>query len=185
LIDEFAPVGDVLELACGTGLCTRDIVRHADSVTALDASPRMLERARREVPHPKVTFVLADVFSWNADRAYDAVVFSAWLSHVPPDDRFDEFWQRLRDFLKPGGRVCFIDEDDRAVELEELHEVGGVPVARRRLADGRTFEVVKVLWRPAALEARLSALGWSVTVRSVGDSSLVGSGTPSRESSRP
>jgi SAM-dependent methyltransferase len=47
LVDEFAPTGDVLELACGSGSFTRELVRHARTVTAVDGSPRMLERNRR------------------------------------------------------------------------------------------------------------------------------------------
>src|SRR5206468_2330854 len=42
LVDEFAPTGDVLEIACGNGKFTRELVRHARTVTAIDASLRML-----------------------------------------------------------------------------------------------------------------------------------------------
>jgi ubiquinone/menaquinone biosynthesis C-methylase UbiE len=38
LIDDFSPSGDVLELACGSGGFTRELVRHARTVTAVDAS---------------------------------------------------------------------------------------------------------------------------------------------------
>jgi SAM-dependent methyltransferase len=82
LIDEFAPTGDVLELACGNGGFTRELVRHARTVTAIDASPRMLERNRREVGDSSVTYVSADIFDWQPDRRYDAVFFGFWLSHV-------------------------------------------------------------------------------------------------------
>src|ERR671928_227872 len=41
-LDSFRPTGDVLELACGTGLWTRQLLRHATSVTAVDAAPEML-----------------------------------------------------------------------------------------------------------------------------------------------
>jgi demethylmenaquinone methyltransferase/2-methoxy-6-polyprenyl-1,4-benzoquinol methylase len=176
LVDEFAPTGDVLEIACGSGAFTREIVRHANAVTALDGSPRMIERNRQEVADPKVNYVVADAFTWEPDRAYDAAVFSFWLSHVPPDDRFDAFWSRVAAALNPGGRVCFIDEDDRAAVLEDLVTVDDVPVARRTLADGRGFDVVKVLWRPEDLENRLALLGWDIRVRPVGDVCLVGVG---------
>jgi SAM-dependent methyltransferase len=180
LIDEFAPTGDVLELACGSGFCTREIVRHATSLTALDGSARMLDRARQAVPDPKVTFILADVFTWKPDRVYDAVVFSFWLSHVPPNDQFDEFWRRVGTCLKPGGRVCFIDEDDRAVTVDDVRHVDGVPVARRTLADGREFDIVKAFWPPSELEQRLAAIGWEISVRPVGEMFLFGTGTQRR-----
>jgi demethylmenaquinone methyltransferase/2-methoxy-6-polyprenyl-1,4-benzoquinol methylase len=38
-VDDFAPGGDVLELAAGTGLWTRQLVRHASSLTCVDAAP--------------------------------------------------------------------------------------------------------------------------------------------------
>ena len=46
LVDDLRPEGDVLELACGPGGFTRELARHARSLTAVDGSPRML--AHRE-----------------------------------------------------------------------------------------------------------------------------------------
>jgi SAM-dependent methyltransferase len=45
-LEAFAPAGDVLELACGPGMWTELLLRHATSVTAVDAAPEMLARAR-------------------------------------------------------------------------------------------------------------------------------------------
>ncbi len=174
LVDEFAPTGDVLELACGTGGFTRDLVRHARTVTAIDGSPRMLERNRREVGDSKVTYVNADIFGWRPERRYDAVFFGFWLSHVPPVT-FDEFWALVRSSLRPGGRVAFVDEDDRGAMNDDIHLVENVPVAPRTLRDGRRFDVVKVYWEPTELQDRLRALGWQVAVRRVGETFLYGS----------
>src|SRR5436305_1245644 len=44
--DSFAPTGQVLELACGSGLWTVELLRHAEAVTAVDASPDMLASRR-------------------------------------------------------------------------------------------------------------------------------------------
>jgi demethylmenaquinone methyltransferase/2-methoxy-6-polyprenyl-1,4-benzoquinol methylase len=177
LIDEFAPIGHVLELACGSGWYTREIVRHATSVTAVDGSPRMIERNRTAVGDRKVNYIVADIFAWEPDRAYDAVLFSAWLSHVPPD-RFDDFWRIVRACLAPGGRVCFIDEDDGGAINDDVRVVDGIPIARRTLADGRAFDIVKCFWSAANLEERLRSIGWDVGVRSVGGGFLFGSGQP-------
>jgi SAM-dependent methyltransferase len=176
LIDEFAPTGDVLELACGTGAFTRELVRHARTVTAIDGSPRMLERNRRQVGDSRVTYVNADIFDWQPERRYDAVFFGFWLSHVPPV-AFDEFWALVRSSLRPGGRVAFADEDDRGAINDDIHLVENVPVAPRTLRDGRQFDVVKVFWDPTELQDRLRSLGWHVAVRRVGGTFLYGSGT--------
>jgi SAM-dependent methyltransferase len=176
LVDEFAPTGDVLELACGNGSFTRELVRHARTVTAVDGSPRMLERNRRELDDNSVSYVNADIFDWQPERRYDAVFFGFWLSHVPPAT-FDEFWALVRSSLRPGGRVAFVDEDDRGAMNDDIHLVGNVPAAPRTLRDGRTFDVVKVYWDPTELQDRLSSLGWQVAVRRVGETFLYGSGT--------
>ena len=41
-LDAFRPTGRVLELACGPGVWTGHLLRHASEVTAVDASPEML-----------------------------------------------------------------------------------------------------------------------------------------------
>ena len=108
LVQELQLTEDILELACGTGFFTREIVRHAQSVTAVDASPRMLEINQRQLDDPKVRYVNADIFAWKPDREYDAVFFGFWLSHVPPN-AFDDFWALVQTCLAPNGLVAFVD----------------------------------------------------------------------------
>jgi len=80
-----------MELACGTGIWTEQLLRHAAEITTVDASPEMLGIASRRVESDRVRFVLADIFNWEPDRRYDVVFFGFWLSHVPLE-RFDAFW---------------------------------------------------------------------------------------------
>ena len=175
LIDELRPAGDVLELACGTGFFTADLARHAQSVTAVDASPRMLAINERRVGNPRVKYVNADIFAWQPDRAYDLVFFGAWISHVPPA-AFDDFWALVRTCLAPTGRVAFVDEDDRAAGLDDRYSLNGVPAARRTLSDGRQFEIVKVFWHPEDLEHHLRSSGWDITIKRVGETEMYGVG---------
>ena len=90
-LDAFRPTGSVLELACGSGTWTTQLLRHATDVTAVDASAEMLGIASVRLGQQRVRFVLADLFSWRPDRRYDVVFFGFWLSHVPPE-RFASFW---------------------------------------------------------------------------------------------
>jgi SAM-dependent methyltransferase len=173
LIDEFAPSGDVLELACGTGAFTRELVRHSHALTAVDGSPRMLERNRSVVGDSAVEYLCADLFEWKPTRRYDAVFFGFWLSHVPPT-HFDAFWSLVRSCLRPGRRAGFVDEDQRAQVYEVAHRDAGVPTARRTLSDGTAFDIVKVFWDPLDLETRLHELGWQARVEPVGDAFLYG-----------
>ena len=160
-LDAFAPTGDVLELACGPGVWTPQLLRHAASVTAVDAAPEMLAIARDRVPDERVRFIAADLFEWRPDRRYDVVFFGVWLSHVPLE-RFAAFWALAAECLTPGGRVFFADDAYRTPD--ELVEGASSSTIRRRLRDGSTHRAVKVPHTPADLEARLRRLGWDIEV---------------------
>ena len=101
-LERFAPSGDVLELAAGTGTWTRQLLRYADRVTAVDAVPEMLELNRAKTGGA-AEYVLADIFAWEPKREFDACVFGFWLSHVP-SSRFAAFWSLVDRALKPGQR---------------------------------------------------------------------------------
>lgn len=160
-LEAFAPSGDVLELACGTGVWTEQVARSARRLTAVDASPEMLERARARVPESTVTFVQSDIFAWEPDRLYYAVVFGFWLSHVPLE-RFEEFWGLVDRALGPGGRVFFVDDGFRTPDEMIPEERAGV--VRRTMPDGSTRTIFKVDHDPRELERRLAAIGWRIAV---------------------
>ncbi len=162
-LDSFRPVGDVLELACGPGVWTGQLLGHADQVTALDASAEMLELASARHGSERVRFIQADIFKWKPDRRYDVVFFGFWLSHVPLE-LFDDFWSLVADCLRPGGRVFFVDDAYRTED--ELIEGEASSVIRRRLSDGTSHRAVKVPHEPAALQSLLDRAGWQVTVTS-------------------
>jgi ubiquinone/menaquinone biosynthesis C-methylase UbiE len=166
-LERFAPVGDVLELAGGTGAWTVELARYASRLTVLDASEETLviNRAKLAAMATPVEYVVADIFGWRPPRHFDVVFFSYWLSHVPPS-RFDVFWQVVDQSLQPGGRVFFIDTASPTMEATD-HVVRDDPergVSHRRLNDGRQYNIVKVFWQPDALRQRLATLGFDMSV---------------------
>ncbi len=176
----FNPVGDVLELAAGTGWWTERLARHADSLTAIDASPETLAINRGKLGDAPVRYIHADLFEWQPDRRYDVVFFSFWLSHVPPH-RFDAFWGLVRACLKPSGRVFFLDSRYHEASTAADHRLEGEDAVTmgRRLNDGREFRIVKVFYRSDELAARMADLGWGVTVGTTPNHFLYGYGAPS------
>ncbi len=160
-IEAFTPDGDVLELACGSGVWTERLARTAATVTAIDAASEMLALARERVESPVVHFAQADLFTWQADRQYDAVFFGFWISHVPAE-QFESFWSMVGDALGPGGRVFFCDDNHRTDA--ELIEGAESAIVERRLHDGTAFRVIKVPYQAGELEQRLCDLGWSIDV---------------------
>jgi len=176
-LDRAGPAGDVLELACGTGIWTRRLAAGARHLTAVDASPEALALNRARVGSGNVTFVEADLFRWAPAATYDFIFFGFWLSHVP-EARFEPFWRMVRAALRPSGKVFFVDSQPapEGTALDQGLGTGGV--VERHLNDGRTFRVVKVFHQPAQLQARLQALGWAAEVTATPSFFLYGSAGP-------
>ena len=168
--------GRVLELACGTGLWTRHLAETNAHVVAVDASPEAIAINRERVRSDTVEYLVTDLFSWTPSPAvFDAVFFGFWLSHVPPD-QFERFWGMVRTVLKPDGRVFFVDSLREDSSTARDHEpLDGSGVVRRKLNDGREFEIVKVFYEPLVLERWLSGHGWHADVHATGKFFLYGS----------
>jgi SAM-dependent methyltransferase len=168
-LERFGARADVLELACGTGLWTRHLARTATHLTAVDASPEMIELNRARVGDAAVEYVEADIFDLQLPGRYDACCFGFWLSHVP-EDRFRDFWDGVGRALSPGGRVFFVDSGRDA--SHRAHTTGGDPELRS-LADGREFRIVKRYHEPRELERRLAELGFRFTVSTTARGSMI------------
>ena len=169
--------GDVLELACGTGQWTSMLAGRARSVTAVDASAEVLALARARTASLSVQFIQADVFKWQPPQRYDTVFFAFWLSHVPPA-RLPDFWNTVAAMLAPGGKAIFIDDGPAEAAREEVLADQPVPAVLRRLDDGSQYRIVKVFHDARTLTDDLTALGWSVRVRSVEGNFIVGIAEP-------
>jgi SAM-dependent methyltransferase len=168
---EFVPRGAVLELAAGTGIWTRKLVRLADRVVAVDANAQTLALNTTEAE-----LVRADVFEWRPANRFDLVFFSFWLSHVP-EERFDAFWAFVRDALAPDGRVFLVDSGAGDTAHTGTDQAGWEET--RALADGRTFRIVKRRWMPEELAERVRSLGFELEVRDTANGHfLVGGGGP-------
>jgi SAM-dependent methyltransferase len=192
VLDAFDPRGDVLELACGTGLWTRHLLGYANTLTAVDGSAEVLainraqvgnargrRAARRPPGKPPLRYVQADLFDWTPEPAggYDVCFFSFWLSHVP-EERFAAFWEMVGSALRPGGRVLFIDSlrAEQSKALDHVMPDVGEATESRRLDDGREFQIVKRYYEPRAVQSELASLGWAFQVATTGEFFIHGTG---------
>ncbi|MGH2509881.1 MAG: class I SAM-dependent methyltransferase, partial [Ktedonobacteraceae bacterium] len=170
--------GNVLELAPGTGIWTERLVRTATTLTAVDASPEMVEINRAKVASERVSYVLADLFAWRPERVYDAVFFGFWISHVPLE-RLDHFLSTVATMLRPGGKIFFVDgqRDPSSTAEDHLLPEQGSQVMIRKLNDGRAFEIVKNFYDPSELAQRCVQAGFAISVCETATFFLYGSGT--------
>ena len=78
----------VLELATGTGLIAKHIVRSADHIEATDASQEMIEQAKQGIKSTKLYFSVQDMFHLPyAEQSFDVVIVSNALHIVPEPER--------------------------------------------------------------------------------------------------
>lgn len=68
-LESFGPAGSVLEQACGPGTWTRQLLSHAASMLALDASPEMLAIASARVRDERNRFIQADIIVFTISGA--------------------------------------------------------------------------------------------------------------------
>jgi SAM-dependent methyltransferase len=175
----FRPEGRILELACGTGIWTEQLLPFADELTAIDGSREMLAINAGRLGSALVRYIEADLFRWRpaAEDRFDTIFFGFWLSHVPPE-RFAEFWNLVDSCLAPHGRVFFLDsryqETSTAVD-HVLPEPSGT-VLQRRLNDGREYRVYKIFYDRDELTRRLAELGWSFEIEETRNYFIHGAG---------
>jgi demethylmenaquinone methyltransferase/2-methoxy-6-polyprenyl-1,4-benzoquinol methylase len=181
-VETFAAAGgSFLELACGSGLWTRLLVGPIRRLVALDASPTMLALNRARYGAEHVEYIQADLWSWEppAGERFDAVVMGFFVSHIPPE-RFVEFWDRLRGWLAPTGRVFLCDDlagPDRPRSGDTVVD-GPAFSSWRKLDDGRRFRIVKIFYSPESLAAELARAGWDAELTTTGTEFVFGTATP-------
>ena len=149
------PPGRTLDVACGTGFLTQHL---RGAVVALDQSPRMLDEARKRLPH--ATLLQGDALALPCTNdSFDRVFTTYFYCHLEDDER-----------------LRFLDEARRVAH--ELVVVGSSAEAgeararweERRLEDGSTWQVFKRVFDPDELAAELGgevlhAGRWFVVVR--------------------
>lgn len=101
--------GQVLELACGTGVVTRHLLAHlpADAhMTVTDLQEAMIDQARSIVgSSPRITYRQADAAALPfADDFYEAVICQFGVMFLP--DKSAGYGEAAR-VLKPGGQFVF------------------------------------------------------------------------------
>ena len=93
----------VLDVACGTGVLIGDYLkRDVQSVTGIDISPEMTERARAKFPDSRVEFFCCDAEEFTSDVRYDAIMIYNAFPHFPEPERL---FSHLTKLLADGGTL--------------------------------------------------------------------------------
>ena len=119
----------VLELGCGTGYFTREIVKTNAAVTAIDISPDLLAIAQKEVSATNVTFCEENAYKMTfADESFDSVIGSSVLHHLDIEKAIAE----IHRVLKSNGFIAFTEPNmlNPQIALQK-----NIPWLKRKLGD--------------------------------------------------
>jgi demethylmenaquinone methyltransferase/2-methoxy-6-polyprenyl-1,4-benzoquinol methylase len=159
-------VENILELACGTGIWTQELLNIGKQITALDASQEVIEINRRKLGATNIEYRLVDLFSWQPDAEYDLVFFSFWLSHVPPT-LVDSFLAKVYKSVRVGGQVFILDSRFEPTSTAKNHilENDGDIYITRKLNNEQEFKIVKIFYQPEELRDKLTQVGFHAEVK--------------------
>ncbi|MDX3852392.1 class I SAM-dependent methyltransferase [Streptomyces sp. AK02-01A] len=105
--DRGRPVGEVLEICCGTGLMLEQLAALGYSVTGLDRSETMLQEARNRLGD-RVPLIRAELPEIPVRQEFDAVVCpAAALNYMPDLDSLLKTFHAVALTLRDGGSFVF------------------------------------------------------------------------------
>lgn len=138
---------NVLEIGCGTGRITRDLVKHARRVVATDPNADVLVKARSAIDADNVVFIqtpggLPDLSA----EGFDVVMYTLSLHHVPIEEMSTSLQSAARLLLNDG--IIVVIEPGDGGSWTEVKERFGAGSGDERPA------------RAAAIRAMDSLSGW-------------------------
>ncbi len=105
-----------VEIGSGLGRVCLALAERFDSVTGVDISPEMVQRARELVPDPRVSFVVGDGASLPGveDGSADLVLSFTVFQHIPRVEVIERYIAEAGRVLRPGGLFVFQWNNGRA-----------------------------------------------------------------------
>jgi ubiquinone/menaquinone biosynthesis C-methylase UbiE len=111
--------GSVLDVGCGSGSITRDIVDlvgETGVVKGIDTSQHLIDLAQRDYAGiPNLSFEVADINSYSTDKKYDVITSARvlqWLANP------EEVLNKMQDLLAAGGCLTILDYNHKKIEFE-------------------------------------------------------------------
>lgn len=122
----------ILDLGCGSGDLANLIAQSGATVTGVDLSSEMIEKARNKYPH--VSFATADGEALVTNEVFDAVFSNAALHWMKNADRVVH---NIHNALRPGGRFIaeFGGKGNVGSIIRSIYEV----LAEDYTIDARTY----------------------------------------------
>jgi len=99
----------VLDVGCGNGALTRDLIKHCKHMIAIDTDPNKVKEAKKLNTDDNIEFIVGDATTYSFEEHFDAVILSNVLEHIKDRVQFLESISQYCDVLLI--RVPMIDRD--------------------------------------------------------------------------
>jgi SAM-dependent methyltransferase len=111
------PKASVLDVCCGSGHVTRELVARGYRVTGLDASAELIAQARLDMP--AATFVVADVRHFRPAEEFDAALstFDS-LNHILELAELEGVFRNVHQVLRPEAPFVFDMNSEEAYRVD-------------------------------------------------------------------
>ncbi|OGU25712.1 MAG: hypothetical protein A2X85_14200 [Geobacteraceae bacterium GWF2_54_21] len=129
LSGHITPGMKVLELGCGAGYYTKELVLTGADISAIDISPDLLALAEQNVSSDHVTFLRENAYAMGFENeSFDTVVGSSVLHHLDVKPAIRE----IHRVLKKGGSMVFTEPNmlNPQIMLQK-----NIPYLKERLGD--------------------------------------------------
>ena len=138
---------EVLDLGCGGGRATAQVVAARHRYTGVDLSPVQIERARERIPQG--VFVVGDVTQLELEpESFDAVMSMFMFGHIPRDEQAP-LLAHIHLWLRPGGLLLTTMGIGGSADVVEDDWLGAPmffasfdPETNRRLLGDAGFELL-------------------------------------------
>ena len=140
----------ILDVGTGTGIMIPFYEKYLlnGSVVAVDYSEKMIELTRLKYPekeHPKISYLVSDVYDLKYDAEFDLVVCYSCFPHFVDPRLAIKILSRA---LKKGGCLA-VAHSDSAKKINGLHMTSGVEVGNDLLP---SMELLKQMMKERGLE---------------------------------
>jgi SAM-dependent methyltransferase len=119
---------DVLDIGCGAGVYSLALAQRVQSVTGVDFSPKMIQKAQEKLTDHQKTNVVFTCKDWNAvDLAQEGFKerFDLVFAHTSPAISDASTFEKMNAASK---RFCVISNPTKMIEpvMSEVHKIAGV-----------------------------------------------------------